>query len=121
MRGFWWINSRTAGSAASPQRPTTFILTATFDSRFYEYMLGVVAIKALEKYSVHVKVKVRDSGCKHTLFRPFSIGGNYNYQSRMIERCLGTYEQHIHKTLRTSACAERLARKLQILFLKSLV
>ena len=30
-------------------------------------------------------------------------------------------EQHLHKTLRTSAFAERLARKLRILFLKSLV
>ena len=30
-------------------------------------------------------------------------------------------EQHIHKTLRTSACAKRLVRQLRILFLKSLV
>ena len=27
------------------------------------------------KHSTEVKVKVRDSGCKHTLFRPFSIVG----------------------------------------------
>ena len=44
------LNTGKAGAAASPQQPTAVILTASFDLRFYEYMLGVVAIKVSEKY-----------------------------------------------------------------------
>ena len=47
------FNTRTAGAAASPQRPKAVILTASFDLRYYAYMLGVAAIKVSEKYSVH--------------------------------------------------------------------
>ena len=54
-------NTRTAGAAASPQRPTAIILTASFDFRFYYYMLGVVAIKVSEKYSVHVTQSSKSS------------------------------------------------------------
>ena len=39
-----FTNTRTAGAAASPQRATAVILTASFDLRFYEYILGMVAI-----------------------------------------------------------------------------
>ena len=49
---FSLLITRTAGAGASPQRPAAVILTASFDMRFYEYMLGVVAIKESEKYSV---------------------------------------------------------------------
>ena len=55
------INTRTAGAAASPQRPTAVILTASFDLRFYENMLGVVAMKVSEKYSVHVTQSSKSS------------------------------------------------------------
>ena len=69
---------------------------------------------------MQLKVKVRDSGCKHTLFRPFSIVGPLQFSITNDWTLLRDIhdEQHIHKTLRTSACAERLARKLRILFLK---
>ena len=56
-------------------------------------------------------------------FRPFSIVGPLQFSITNDFTLLWDIhdEQHIHKTLRTSACAERLARKLRILFLKSLV
>ena len=49
------------------------------------FIWGNAGVSALRK--IEVKVKVRDSGCKHTLFRPFSIVGPLQFQSRMIERC----------------------------------
>ena len=55
------FNTRTAGAAASPQRPKAVILTASFDLRYYAYMLGVVAIKVSEKYSVHVTQSSKSS------------------------------------------------------------
>ena len=58
---FAYINTRTAGATASPQRPTAVILTATFDSRFYEATLGMVATKVSEKYSFHVTLSSKSS------------------------------------------------------------
>ena len=52
-------STRTAGPVASPQLPV--ILTASYDLRFYEYMLGVVAINVSEKYSVHVNQSLKNS------------------------------------------------------------
>ena len=48
-------------AAASPQRPTAIILTVSFDLRFYEYRLGVIAIKVSKKYSVHVTQSSKSS------------------------------------------------------------
>ena len=43
--GKYLIITKTAGAAASPQRPAAVILTTSFRLRLYEYMLGVVAVK----------------------------------------------------------------------------
>ena len=45
-----------------------------------DYLIEKIRKNEMKRISCHlllqyVKVKVRDSGCKHTLFRPLSIGG----------------------------------------------
>ena len=42
---------------------------------FYSLLISSSALHLIAERLASVKVKVWDSGCKHTLFRPFSIVG----------------------------------------------